>query len=175
MNWVKHPLDLHHPGVLSGASKTICEPTVCLAQTMRLSCTDTNTVSKWTKTRFHVTHVILEFHRVHPKQFLRLWYIWHKPCTYLWIDWIELPIEPRHLGVPSGASKIIFEHVERSSQTMHLLASRLPLLQMKWIKHPLEPRYLGVPSGASKMISEPMLCLAQTVLLSCADTNTFTK
>jgi hypothetical protein len=28
-----------------------------LAQTVHLSCTDTNTVSKWTKMRFHMTHV----------------------------------------------------------------------------------------------------------------------
>jgi hypothetical protein len=34
MNWVKLPLDLRHLGVLSGASKMISEPTVCLAQTM---------------------------------------------------------------------------------------------------------------------------------------------
>jgi hypothetical protein len=36
---------------------------------------------------------------------------------------------------------------------------------------PLEPRNLGVPSGASKMISNPMVRLAQTVHLSCSDTN----
>ena len=40
---------------------------------------------------------------------------------------------------------------------------------------PLEPRHLGVPLGPSKMISEPMVCLAQTVHLSCADTNTAFK
>jgi len=38
-------------------SKTIYELMVRLAQTMHLSCNDTNTVSKWTKTRFHKTHV----------------------------------------------------------------------------------------------------------------------
>jgi hypothetical protein len=83
INWIKHPLELCHLGVLSRASKTISEPTVHLAQTVHLSWTDTNTISKWTKTRFHMTHVTLEFHRVHLKWFLRLWYFWHKPCTYL--------------------------------------------------------------------------------------------
>jgi hypothetical protein len=39
-------------------------------------------------------------------------------------------------------------------------------------KLPLDPRQLGVPSGASKMISNPIVCLAQTVHLSCTDTNT---
>jgi hypothetical protein len=50
---------------------------------LHLSCTDTNTISKWTKTRFHMTHVTLEFHWVRPKWFLRLWYVRYKPCTYL--------------------------------------------------------------------------------------------
>ena len=40
---------------------------------------------------------------------------------------------------------------------------------------PLVPRQLGVPSGPSKMISEPMVCLAQTVHLSCTDANTVSK
>jgi hypothetical protein len=83
MNWIKHPLELHHLGVLSSASKTISKPTVCLAQTMHLSLTDTNTISKWTKTRYHMTHTTLEFHWVCLKQFLRLWYVWHKPWTYI--------------------------------------------------------------------------------------------
>jgi hypothetical protein len=83
MNWIKHQLELCHLGVLSGASKMISKPVVCLAQTVHLSCTDTNTISKWTKTRFDITHVTLEFHRVHPKPFLILWYIWHKQCSYL--------------------------------------------------------------------------------------------
>jgi hypothetical protein len=83
MNWIKHPLEPRHLGVPSGASKMISESMVCLAQTMHASCTDTNTVSKWTKTRFHMTHVTLEFHQVCPKQFLRLSYVWHKLCTFL--------------------------------------------------------------------------------------------
>ena len=45
-----------HLAVPLGASKTIPEPMVPLAQT-DLSCTDTNTVSKWTKTRFDMIHV----------------------------------------------------------------------------------------------------------------------
>jgi hypothetical protein len=83
MNWIKHPLELRHLGVLLGACKTISEPMVCLAQTMHLSCTDTNTISKWTKTRFDMTHVTLEFHQVRPKPFLMMWYVWHKQCSYL--------------------------------------------------------------------------------------------
>jgi hypothetical protein len=48
-----------------------------------LSWTDTSTISKWTKMRFHTTHVTLEFYRVHPKRFLSLWYVRRKSCNYL--------------------------------------------------------------------------------------------
>jgi hypothetical protein len=36
---------------------------------------------------------------------------------------------------------------------------------------PLEPCRLGVQSGASKTIFEPIVCLAQTMHLSCAEIN----
>jgi hypothetical protein len=52
----KLPLEPHHLGVSLGASKTISEPMVHLAQTVHLYCTDTNTVSKRIETRFHLTH-----------------------------------------------------------------------------------------------------------------------
>jgi hypothetical protein len=51
------PLEPRHLEVSSGASKMISEPVVRLAQSMHLSCTDTNTVSKPTETRFDMTHV----------------------------------------------------------------------------------------------------------------------
>jgi hypothetical protein len=53
----EHPLEPHHIGVPSGASKTIYEPMVRLAQTVHLSSANTNAISKWTKTRFHMTQV----------------------------------------------------------------------------------------------------------------------
>jgi hypothetical protein len=78
------PQDPCHLVIPSSASKTFSKPTVCLAQTVHLSYTDTSTISKWTKTRFHMTHFTLEFHRVHLKWFLRLWYVQRKPYnTYL--------------------------------------------------------------------------------------------
>jgi hypothetical protein len=52
----KLPLEPHHLGVSSGASKTISELMVRSAQTIHLYCIDTNTVSKRTETRFHLTH-----------------------------------------------------------------------------------------------------------------------
>jgi hypothetical protein len=61
------PLEPRHLGVPLGACKMIYNPMVHLVQTVHLSCTDTNTVSKRTETRFHTTHVTEEFHQVRPK------------------------------------------------------------------------------------------------------------
>jgi hypothetical protein len=103
------------------------EPVVCLAQTVHLSCTNANTVSKRIETRFHMTHVTEEFNLVRLKWFLSLWYVWRKPCTYLTprlaqlqMHWIKLPLEPRHLGVPSCASKMISKPMVHLVLTVHL-------------------------------------------------------
>ena len=61
------PQDPRHLGVPSGASKMISEPIVRLAQTVHLSCTDTNMSPSGKQVRFHMTHVTKEFHRVCPK------------------------------------------------------------------------------------------------------------
>jgi hypothetical protein len=45
-DWTELPLDHRHQGVPSSASKTISIPMVCSVQTMHLSHTDTNTISK---------------------------------------------------------------------------------------------------------------------------------
>ena len=86
----------------------------------------------------------------------------------------EIPHDPRHLGVPSGASKTIFEPMLRLTQTVHLSYIKISTIP-KQAELSLETRHLGLPSGASKTISKPMACLAQTVHLSCADTNTVSK
>jgi hypothetical protein len=54
-------------GVPLGAPKMIFEPMVRLAQTVHLYCIDTNNISKRTEMRFHMTHIIKEFHPLHPK------------------------------------------------------------------------------------------------------------
>jgi aminoglycoside N3'-acetyltransferase len=56
MDWNKLLLEPRHLGVPLSASKMISEPVVCSAQTMHLYYTDTNTISKRTETRFHMTH-----------------------------------------------------------------------------------------------------------------------
>jgi hypothetical protein len=58
----------------------ISEAMVCLVQTVDLSCTDFNIISKRTETGFYMTQT----------------------------NQNELPFEPRHLGIPSGASKMIW-------------------------------------------------------------------
>jgi hypothetical protein len=192
---------------------------------MHLSCTDTNTVSKHTEMRFHITHITEEFHRVRPKWFLSLWYIRPKPCTYLalglaispnrlnrastrassprntircvkkwfqsvWFVWCKpctylVPILTLSLNGPKWDStwptsprcsiscvQMIFEPLVRSAQTMHVSCIKISTLQTDWIELPLEPHHLGVPSGSSKMIPKPMVRLVQTVHLSSTDTNT---
>jgi hypothetical protein len=61
-----------------------------------------------------MTQVTYEFHRVHLKPFMSLGYVRRKLCTYLASRLAlspngrnELPLEPRHLEIPSGVSKII--------------------------------------------------------------------
>jgi hypothetical protein len=43
---------------------------------------------------------------------------WHR--HYLQMDQNEIPHDPRHLGVPSGASKMISKAMVRLAQTVHL-------------------------------------------------------
>ena len=44
---------------------------------------------------------------------------WHQREHFLQIDQNEIPHDPRHLGVPSVASKMISEPMVRSAQTAH--------------------------------------------------------
>jgi hypothetical protein len=53
-----------------------------------------------------------------------------------------------------------------------ILQQHQQYLQMDQNEIPHDPRHLGVPSGASKMISEAVVCLAQTVHLSCVKIST---
>jgi hypothetical protein len=138
MNWIRHWLELHHLGVLSGACKMISEPTICLAQTVHLSCTNTNTISKWTKTRVDMTHVNLEFHRVRPKPFLVLWYVSHKQCSYIAS---RLALCSNGLNRAStwasspkstiGCVQNDFLPMVRSAQTMHLCCVKISTIT-KW-------------------------------------------
>jgi hypothetical protein len=61
----------------------ISEPMVHLAQIVHQSCVDIYTISKETKMTFHLTYVTKAYPRVCPMRFQSIWYIRHKPCTYL--------------------------------------------------------------------------------------------
>jgi hypothetical protein len=100
---------------------------VCSVQTVHLSCTNTNTLSKQTKTRSYTTHVTYEFHWARLKLFMSLWYVQCKPCTYFALRLAQspngpnkAPPDPCHLGVPSGAPKMIYEPMVRYKPSTYL-------------------------------------------------------
>ena len=114
-----------------------------------------------------------------PKRYKSLWYVWRKPCTYLALTLTpspngsnEIPHDPRHLGVPSDASKRISEPMVGLAQTVHLSCTNTNTIPKAPNEIAHDPRHLGVPSGASKTISEPMVRSAQTGHLSYTNTNT---
>jgi hypothetical protein len=51
--------------------------------------------------------------------------ILHRDEQYLQTDRNELPLDPCHLGVPSGASKMVSEPMERSTETVHLSCTEI--------------------------------------------------
>jgi hypothetical protein len=101
--------------------------------------------------------------------------ILHQDLHYLQMDRNKLPLEPRHLVVPSGASKMISEPMVRLVQTVHLSCTDTNNVS-KWIETRFHiPKHLGVPLGASKTIYEPMVCSTQTMHLSCVKISTISK
>ena len=91
----EHPLEPLHLGVPTSASKMDSQTTVHSVQTVHLSCTETNTISKETEVRFYMTHVIQEFYWVLPNIFLSIWYVRCNSCTYLAL---RLALSPNRLN-----------------------------------------------------------------------------
>ena len=92
------------------------------------------------------------------------------------MDRNELPLEPRHLVVLLGASKMISEPMVRSTQTVHPSCTDTRTVSKQTKNEiPHDPCHTRVPSGSSTMISEPMVHLAQTVHLSCVKISTISK
>jgi hypothetical protein len=115
------------------------------------------------------------------KWFVILWYVWHKPCTYLasilvvyQMNWLKHPLEFRHLGVLSGASKTISEPTV-CTNCAPILHRHQHYLQMDQNKIIHDPCHLGVSSGASKAISKPLVHSSQTTHLSCVKINTISN
>jgi hypothetical protein len=125
--------------------------------------------------RFHTTQFTLEFHRVRPKWFLRLWYVRHKPCTYF-ASRLALYSNGLHRASTCASSpRSTIGCVQNDSWacgtfgTTHapILQRHQHYLEKDQNEIPHDPRHLGVPSGASKMSSDAMVRLAQTMQLSC--------
>jgi hypothetical protein len=62
------PLVPRRLGVQLGASKMISKPMLRLAQTVHLPGTETNTISKWIETCFHLTYITYKYHRTFPER-----------------------------------------------------------------------------------------------------------
>jgi len=75
----KIPYDTHHQGVLSDVSKLISEHMVRSMHTVHLSCT----ISKRTKLSFPREPLHLGVASGASKIVLSIWFIRHKPCTYV--------------------------------------------------------------------------------------------
>jgi hypothetical protein len=159
---------LHEPRHLwvpSGVSKRISDPMERVAQTVHLSCTNANTVSKWTKIRFNMTHFTLLLHWVCKKWFSSLWYVRRKPCTYLALKLTPSPNGPKEDSTWASLPRSTIGCIQNNFWPYDTFgADRAPILhccqhRLKTDRNkiPHDPRYLGVPSGGSKIISEPMV------------------
>ena len=138
MDQIKLPLEPHHLGVPSGASKMIYEPMVRLAQTVHLSWTDTSTISKRTETIFHKSNVTYEFYRVRQTD-VRAYgtfdakhaTILHRRQRRFQTDQNEISHDPRHLGVPSSASTTVSNPMVCSGQTAHLSCVKISTISTR--------------------------------------------
>jgi hypothetical protein len=96
-----------------------CKPCTYIALTLKLSPNDRNEIPHDPLTK--------EFHLVRPRRFLSPWSFdtncapfLHRDYHYLQTDSNNLPLEPCHIGVSSGASKMISRPIVRSAQTVQL-------------------------------------------------------
>jgi hypothetical protein len=113
--------------VSSGASKILSEPIEHSAETVHLYSTDTSNVSKQTEKRFHMTHSPRSFIGCVQQDFradatfdTNRAPLLRQDYHYLQTDSNKLPLEPRHLGVSLGASKMISKPIVCLVQTVHL-------------------------------------------------------
>jgi hypothetical protein len=154
-----------------------------LAQTVHLSCSETNSISKRIETSFHLTLVTQEYHPVYPKQFMSLWYVWRKPSTYhapkLTLSLKGTKGDSTSPTSPRSSNRCIqndfWVYGTFGINCAPILNQEKHYFQMDRNELPFERHHLGVPFIVSKTISKPMVCLSQTVDLSCTNTNTISK
>jgi hypothetical protein len=121
------PHDQWHLGVQSGVFKMISKPNGSLAQTVhylasRLALSPNGLKRAFTRTsspRSTISGVQSNFWAFGTFGTNRA-PIMPQDLHYLQTDRNELPLEPRHLGVPSGVSKMIFELIVCLAQCFQL-------------------------------------------------------
>ena len=91
------------------------------------------------------------------------------------MDRNKFPLDPRHLGVPSGASKTISEPMVRWCKQCIYLAPTLTLPPYGPKQDSTRPMSHRSSIGCTKMFSKPMACSAQTMHLSCVKIRTTSK
>jgi hypothetical protein len=132
----KLPLVPHHLGVSSGVSKMRAYGTFFANPTPY--CTDSNTISKWTGMRFHMTHSPRSSIGCVQDDF---WAdgtfntnrapILHQDYHYLQMDSNKIPLEPQNLGVSSGVFKTISEPMVHLAQTAHLSCVKISTISKR--------------------------------------------
>jgi hypothetical protein len=176
------PLDKCHPGVPSGVPKMISEPIARSAQTLHLSCMEINTISKWTKTSFHFTHVTGEVHWVQPKNFhargtfgANRAPILHRDSHRLRADQSELPLDPRHLGLPLGAPKMISEPIACLAQMGYLSCVEISTISKETKRASICHTSPRSSIGSAQKDFRAYSTFSATVHLSCMLINTISK
>jgi hypothetical protein len=148
-------------------------------QTVHLSCVKISTISKRTETSFHLSLVTFEYHQVHPKQFLTLWYVWCKPCTYLISRLALSPNGPKWASIwatsPSTIGCLQNDFWANGMvQTVYLTPTLTPSPNGP-MRDSIVPMSHRSSIGCVQMISKSNCTLAQTMHLSCLKISTISK
>jgi hypothetical protein len=149
---------------------------------MHQSCVKISTISKWTKTCFHSSHVTLEYHRVRPNQFLILRYLWHKPCTYHASKWALSPNRPKQASTWASPPRSTVGCVQNDFWANGKLgANRAPKTDSNTISEQTDARFhithvtYEFHQVCPKWYPSPMAHSAQTMHLSCVKISTISK
>ena len=118
----------------------ISELVVPSAQTVHRSCVKISTTSKRTKTSFQLSFITYEYHRVRPKRYLSLWYVWRKQCTYLALT---LTLTPSLNGpIEVSQDPLLSEPVVCLAQIVHLSCTNTNTIskETKRVFHRVRPK-----------------------------------
>jgi hypothetical protein len=148
MDWTELPLEPHHLGVPSCVSKTISVHVVHSAQTMHLSCVKISTISNelneastWALSPRSTIRCVQNDFWADGMFSTNRAPIFNRHQNYLQMDQSKIPHDPRHFGVPSGASKMISEAVVRSAQIVHLPCVKISAI-FEWSESSILLRFI---------------------------------